>query len=397
MNISQNYSYFNNTQPQNKRNNINFKGWKPDNLINSKQIEQLKDLITDKDTQKIAISGHFGPDGDCISSGFALSNIIHKLTGKPVDFFLFGKLTDRFAFLNTNKNVKVIDFEKPSAIDADELIKNHGKYDLAISVDTASNSLFAKGYYDGIFKNAKNTAKIDHHPVKDTIDTKTNKPIIGNFADVNIVDDSCNSATQVIMQLVEPFGLKPSELNQTTNESLYTGILTDTRNFIYAKNFKAFEDASLLIKNGVDNEKMQHKVFGNVPFEAFNVRQHLDKLIQRTPDGKIVYFIEDEGLSAIKKHAWQNGYKDDLQAEIFGTIQKLLKVKDVEALVYVSGPRFNLRSNNIDISQLATKHGGGGHQKAAGFHVADENVDKNQLLQEVIAELSESINKLDKQ
>lgn len=396
MNISQNYSLFNNIQQKNNQKNTNFKGWKPDNLTNLKQINQLKKLLTDTSNQRIAVSGHFGPDGDCISSGFALSNMINKLTGKPVDFFIFGKLTNRFAFLNTNKNVKVIDFERPSAINAEELIKNHGKYDLAISVDTASSSLFAEGYYNGIFKNATNTAKIDHHPVRNSIDAKTNKEIVGNFADVNIVDDSCNSATQVIMQLVEPLGLKPSELNQTTNESLYTGILTDTRNFIYAKNHKAFEDASLLIKNGVDNEKMQHKIFGDIPFEAYNVRQQIDKLTQRTPDGKIVFFVEDEALSAIKKQAWQNGYKDDMQAEIFGTIQKLLKVKDVEAVVYVSGPRFNLRSNNIDIGKLATKYGGGGHTKASGFHVSDESVDKNKLLQDVIADISELINKIEK-
>ena len=69
MNISQNYALFNNIQQKNNQKNTNFKGWKPDNLTNLKQINQLKKLITDTSNQRIAVSGHFGPDGDCISSG----------------------------------------------------------------------------------------------------------------------------------------------------------------------------------------------------------------------------------------------------------------------------------------------------------------------------------------
>ena len=388
MNISNNYMQYRSYSAQPKKQNVKFGAWSPKGTEHLKKIEELKNLILNRDTQRIAVSGHVGPDGDCISSGFAMANIINKLTNKKVDFFVFGKIPERFNFLDTNKKINVISVDSPRFVDAEQLKQQHGKYDLAIAVDTASETMFSENYYNGIFRNARATAKIDHHPVKETINPKTNKPVNCNYADINIVDDSCNSATQLVMQLVEPFGLRPEQLSQTTNESLYTGLLTDTKNFAFAKNPQAFEDAYLLVKNGVNNVDMQHRIFGNVAPEAHKVHSHIDKLLQFTPDGKIAYFIEDDALWEMKKRASKEGYRDDLQAQMSTALHNITKLKGVEIVVHVNGSKFNIRSNNADISKLAVKYGGGGHKNAAGFQIEADPEDMPKIVKRIVNEYS---------
>ncbi len=353
-------------------NKISFKGWKPENKKAEQSIKEIVDLIKNPNNKRIAISGHVSSDGDCIGAGFALANMIQQATGKRADLFVFGDLSHKYEFLNKNNDINVINIYGNKDFKPDKLKEKYGQYDIAIAVDVALKRLLAENYYEGIFSPAKTTVRIDHHPYMKTFDKEAGCEVDNNFADYNYSDTTCNSATQILMQFTDAFGINPKTISKQTNEALYTGIITDTDNFKYAQTAKPLLDTALLMENGVDNIDMQSKLNGNVPFIIYKVRQHLYDNIKYTPDNKIAYFVENEETAKLKTEAQQLGCKDEVQNEIINTIESLIKLQGVEIAMKIMGTNFSVRSKNADISKLAMKYGGGGHKNASAFCVKKE-------------------------
>ena len=195
---------------------ISFKGWAPETKEAKSSIEEMVDIIKDPKNQRIALSGHVSPDGDCVGAGFALANIIQQTTGKKVDLFVFGDLSKKYDFLNQNDDVNVINIYGNKEFKPEKLKEKFGHYDVAIAVDVALKRLLPDNYWDGIFSQAKTTMRIDHHPFMKTMDKDLGYEVDNNFADYNYSDTDCNSAAQVIMQFTEAFGINPKELTQAT-------------------------------------------------------------------------------------------------------------------------------------------------------------------------------------
>ena len=122
-----------------QKKNINFTGWAP--LKNKKAINDVVKLIKSDTVQKVAISGHKMPDADCICSSIALANIINKATGKKVDVFVFDDIPQKYSRFNCNKNITLIPILSTKIFNKENLLKEFGIYDLAISVDTAVTNL----------------------------------------------------------------------------------------------------------------------------------------------------------------------------------------------------------------------------------------------------------------
>ena len=80
----------------------------------------------------------------------------------------------------------------------------------------------------------KRKIKIDHHPIVD------------KYCDIECVDDEASSASQLVMELVFNTPLK---LNQTEEEKLYIGLISDTNRFLYSYTTdKTFSVVSRLLK-----------------------------------------------------------------------------------------------------------------------------------------------------
>ncbi len=372
--------------------NISFKGWSPGTKEAKASIEEIVDIIKNPKNERIAISGHVSPDGDCIGSSFALANMIQQTTGKKVDLFVFGDLSKKYDFLNKDGNINVINIYTNKDYKAEKLKENFGKYDIAIAVDVALKRLLPDNYLDGIFSEAGTTIRIDHHPYMKTMDKDLGYEVDNNFADYNYSDTDCNSAAQVIMQFTEAFGISPKELTQATNDAMYTGIVTDTGNFQYTENEKTFLDAALLLQNGVNNMDVQSKLTGDTPLCIHKIRQHMYDNIKFTPDGKIAYFIENDELAELKAEAKNQGYKDEAQNEIANIIESLIKIQGVEIAMKILGTNFSVRSKEADISQLAMKYGGGGHKNASAFCVKKaKSTPAEEVIEKIIQEYQEEL------
>ena len=372
---------------------VSFMGWKPEKQESVNDINQIVEVIKNPDNQKIAISGHVSPDGDCIGAGLALAKMIHQTTGKKVDYFVFGDLSPKYNFLNENEDVNIINVYTNKEYKPEKLKEKYGQYDVAIAIDVALKRLIQENYFDGIFSQAKTTMRIDHHPYMKTMDKDLGYEVDNNFADYNYSDTDCDSASQIVMQFAEAFGLNPEEITKETNEAIYTGIVTDTDNLKYAQSERPFLDMALLLKNGVNNIDMQSKLVGNTPFCIHKIRQHMYDNVQFTPDNKIAYFVETEELSKLKAEAKEAGCKDEAQSEIANFIESLIKIQGVEIALKVVGTNFSVRSKNADISQLAMKYGGGGHKNASAFCVKKEkSTPAEVVIERIIQEYQEELN-----
>lgn len=368
-----------------------FKGWKPDSVVKRRQLQEIVDVITDPKSQRIAISGHNCPDGDCIGACFALSDMIQQSTNKKVDLFIFGDIPHKYKFLN-NGNVNLINIYGGKEYKADKLTEKHGKYDVAISLDTALERLIPDSYYEGIFSKADKTIKIDHHPYTRAYDKESGIFSDNNFADYNYIDEKSDSASQIVMQLVELFKLKPQKLPKRTSEAIYTGLLTDTNCFRYTRSDKTFTDASLLLRNGVNNIDIQSRIVGNISPSVHRIRQYLYNNVEYSPSGEIAYFKETDELLKLKSIAGKEGAKEEAQEEVGKFLDYLLNLKNIEMCIKMSGTTFSVRSKNIDVSTVANKYGGGGHKNAAAFCIKkDSGLTSDEILQKVLTEYEEQL------
>jgi len=214
-----------------------------------------------------------------------------------------------------------------------------------------------------------------------------------DFAQCNLMDDTFNSSAQIVWRLVESFGLKPSDLGTTFLEAVYTGLVTDTGTFLYAKNALAFHDAAAMIEQGIDHIETCRKIIGNIPLCFYRIRQHVQRNVKLTDDGRIAVLSEDDELKWLKSEAKSIGCKDEAAEEIIRTLCELLQVQGVEIVLKVNDTNFSVKSKRVDISVLAMRYGGGGHSNASAFSVTRDGQTNEEILEKIIAEYQEELDR----
>lgn len=379
-------------KPRNHSLAVSFTGWAPE-AHNKETIEKMASIIKNPKVQKIAVSGHTSPDGDSFGTTFAMANLINQATGKKVDVFVFGdRFPKHYDYLNTNPDVNVIVHKPGKPEQATEAANKYGKYDLAISCDCSETKLMAPDYRKGVFNKANYNFKIDHHPYKEEFNEKYGKVFNNKFArTANLIDDSLPAAAEIAMQFVEPLGLKPENLRKEAKDAMYTGMLTDTGCFKYAKDAITFEDAALLMKAGVQNREVNLNALGNTPKIVLETEKlALDK-IQYSDSGKVAYIIEDADIKAAKKACKAEGYAQEGKDAVKNVCGRLPELEGVEVGFKVAefggAASISIRSRNHDVSEIARKYKGGGHKNAAAFQIPKNGRTTEEVVKELVKEL----------
>ena len=220
-------------------------------------FEQVWDLIKKHDS--IVIYGHINPDGDCYGAQLGLKEII------------LANFPEKKAYI-TGTGVPHF-FETFTKMDevSDEVIKNS----LAIIVD--GNDLGRME--DSRVFTAKAFAKIDHH-----IDT-------GSFKEgPYIVDESANSACDIITGLVIDHNLKISPLGAN---ALYLGILTDSARFQFVAYYVAtFARLKFLCENGAEPTKLNN-LLNKTDERSLAAKGYAMSNYKKTEEG-VIYIIYDK-------------------------------------------------------------------------------------------------------
>jgi len=298
-----------------------------------------------KQAKSIVIFHHVAPDGDGLGSSLALREMILQLPEiNRLDTVITGKIPDIYKFLPGAEHLK--------KLGDNDLYRT---YDLAIALDCACKDRMGDAVE--LFNKARNSINIDHHISDD------------GFADVDWIDPDASATGEVLYDLIEALGAK---LNNNIATCLYTAILTDTGGFKF-KNTKAktFKICSELLEAGADPVKIYNKCYESKPMPM--VRLHATAISNAVflENNEIVY------TKITRKLLDELNATDD---HIDGITETLRQVDSVKvSLIFKETTRgttkVSFRSNSIDVCEIASFFGGGGHKLAAGC-LLEKNIDE---------------------
>jgi phosphoesterase RecJ-like protein len=186
------------------------------------------------------------------------------------------------------------------------------------------------------------------------------------FGDLNLIVADASSTGEVLRDLFDELGI---ELTPELAEPLYIALVTDTGRFQYANTTpKALRLAAELVDAGANIHAVFQQVYESVDFAKL-------KLLARALDRAEVL----EGGRIVVSHLLRTDFAEVGAAEPYseGIIDYLRAVEGAELAVLIReqlneaahAHKGSLRSSidELDVSAIARRFGGGGHRQAAGF------------------------------
>src|ERR671919_2534673 len=299
-------------------------------------IERVADAIRTSD--RFLLTTHENPDGDALGSLLGMHRILEAL-GKDTLMFLAAKefpLPVEYRFLPLEEI-----FHEPPADIADRMV---------IFLDCGNNDRMPLDFLE---EGDNKVINIDHHHDNT------------RFGTINLVDVDASCTAEIVYDLS---GLLDVQLTPEIANALYVGLVTDTGKFMYENtDARAHRMAAALIEAGVDVQDTYRRLYEQVPLEKLHlIARALDGIEQHDGGALAVTYITAEDYAA-------TGSTEVLTEGIIDYLRTLNSAA-VAAVVRDQTPggtaarKVSLRSTDdrIDVSRIARKHGGGGHEGAAG-------------------------------
>src|SRR5919109_5233715 len=301
------------------------------------ELAAVADAIRSND--RFLVTTHENPDGDALGSLLATKLALDAL-GKDATTYLGGEapLPGEYAWMPFDG------LQRKLPEDAAERV--------LLAVDCANESRL--GPDPEVLASAPLVIDVDHHHDNT------------RFGDINLVVADASSTGEIVRDLLAELGVP---LTPELAEPLYVALVTDTGRFQYTNTTpKAHRLAAELLEAGVDVRRIFRGVYESVQFAKL-------KLLARALERAKVY----DGGRLVVSYLLRSDFADIGAAEAYseGVIDYLRAVEgaDMAALIRepprLDGPtrRVSLRASNdeLDVSAIARKSGGGGHRQAAGF------------------------------
>jgi phosphoesterase RecJ-like protein len=314
------------------------------------------------ENERFVVTSHEVPDGDALGSLLAMGLALQELD-KDVVMFLGGPapLPGEYRFLELEKRALLR--ERP---------RDHGERVL-VAVDCASKDRV--GAEPGVVDAARFTVNIDHHH---------DNP---RFGDVNLIVPDASSTGEVLAEVIQELGVA---LTPAIAEALYIALVTDTGRFQYANTTpKALRLAADLVEAGADVHRVFQGVYENVQFAKLKL---LAKALERAhvlEGGEIVvsHLLRGDFEEVGASEPYSEGIIDVLRSVEGSLVSALIREPPRD-----TGParKVSLRSSvdEVDVSAIARRSGGGGHRGAAGFS-SDLSVSEitDFIVREVVAQV----------
>jgi bifunctional oligoribonuclease and PAP phosphatase NrnA len=298
---------------------------------------------------KILLITHRNPDGDAIGSILAMQNYLLSLN-KKIKSFCITKAGENFNYLQNIENIE------------DNIENIESNYDLAIILDCGDLGM------------TKITEKIKQINFKFGITNIDHHYTNPNYGDINIVIPKASSTAEIIYQIMRISNVKITPAMAT---ALLTGIVTDTGNFAYrSTNKQSIETASRLLSIGADFEGISKANVYNKTIDILKLWGIVMRRIAFNEELKMV-------TTALFKTDLENLNLDKDAGEGISNYLNNLSKKNKFSLLLkeyeIGKVKGSLRTtcDDVDVSLIAQKFGGGGHQKAAGFEVEGKLVFNN--------------------
>ncbi len=289
-------------------------------------MNELKTAI--ENASRICILTHISPDGDAVCSSLAMALACIQLGKKP--YILIENYGDEFDFLNGRELIYSGDI---SVLDSD----------LCIATDCSNKERLGKSVE--VFDKAPLTFNIDHHVSNE------------GYGKVNVVNGDASSACEVVYECIKDF----VTLDKHLAEVIYTGIVTDTGGFRHASTGKrTHEIAAKLVVEGIDTSFIYSTVLMEHSYVQAKV---LARAIENSSFDGIVStaYILVSDMEELGADRNDLGAVVDYILNITGTRVAIFAYERKDGLVKLS-----FRSKSVNVNEIASLLGGGGHDLAAG-------------------------------
>ena len=308
----------------------------------------LKEIITSKDT--VIVMGHRLGDVDSFGSSVGIYRIAKTLNRKC-----------HIVLNDVTKSMKpLVDlFKDNPEYEQDMIINNQQAIDVAnnntvlVVVDVNKPSITE---CPELLRFCKTIVVLDHH--------RQGTEIIEN-ATLSYIEPYASSACEMVSEILQYIG-EDVKIRNDEADSMYSGIMVDTNNFMNKTGVRTFEAAAFLRRNGADVTRVR-KLFRE---DAGEYKARADAVSQAEIYRGVfaISVCDGEGLPSPTVVGAQ-------------AANELLNIKGVKASfvcteyqneVYVSARSID----EVNVQVITEKMGGGGHMNMAGCQMADMSVDQ---------------------
>ena len=292
----------------------------------------MSNLFEDLKSSSNLITGHINPDGDALGSALAFKLILDsKGVHADVSFDMKGTVPSNLNHLPI------------------ELIQENPKENYEnVNVFDCGNSE-RLGDLEDLALNSKRVIVIDHH-------------INPSFGDIQIIDSKAASTTQVLFREIISANI---DIDKNIANCLMTGLITDTGRFQYSNtDNEVFEIASKLMLSGAELTSISDNIYGSIPMNAIKLQSEVLNRIELYKEEELVvsYVLQDDYLKYKIESSETDFLIDSIRLVKESNIALLLKEQEDKSF------KGSLRSRNeLDVQQIASLFGGGGHKAASGF------------------------------
>jgi phosphoesterase RecJ-like protein len=300
--------------------------------------------------KRFLLMTHKDPDGDGLGSMLALGKSLSD-AGKEVSLLAQNPIQHP---LNLLKGADQI----VNTIDADR------DFDAAVALDCAEKSRLGK--FENHLRNYRPVINIDHH--------ETNE----SFGDLNLIEPESSSTGEMVFRLLEDAGLP---IGADVAGNIFAAIQTDTGSFRYSNTTaEALRIAAALMELGADPWEISRQVMNSYSLPRLQLLEMALSTIEFHHEGSIASMI-------LSREMFQKTGAQQADSERFVDYPRFIFGVELGVLIREIGKndcKFSLRSNSwLNVARLASRFGGGGHVRAAGFRFQGSLKDvKNDFLKE---------------
>ena len=323
----------------------------------------LENLI--KDASKVMIMGHTNPDIDSMGSSMGIYRLARSLHKNA--YIIDSNNTTTLQ--NFKKSLAKEDEYEDILISKEVAIENVDKETLLVIVDTHKST-----YVEApeLLDETDKIVVIDHH--RRSADFIEKATLI--FQEVY-----ASSAAELVTELIQ-YAETKVELTTLEAESLYAGIMMDTKNFTFKTGVRTFEAAAYLRRCGVDIIRV--KKWFQSDLASFNKIADIVKKAEIVNDTIAIamYTKKEKDASLICAKA----------------ADELLTISDITASFVLGnlGDKICISGRSIgdiNVQIILEKLGGGGHITLAGAQV--EGMTMEETRQELINRINEYFSEIE--
>src|ERR687886_2138436 len=305
------------------------------------ELQAVVDAI--RGHERFLLTTHENPDGDALGSLLAAKLALDQL-GKDAVMVLYGDapLPGEYRFM------PLAELQRRWPDDVSERV--------LLALDCANESRIAD---PEVLGRVPLSIDIDHHHDNT------------RFGQINLIVPDASSTGEVLRDL---FAELEVVLTPDIAEALYIALVTDTGRFQYTNTTpKALRLAAELVEAGANVHRIFQGVYENVDFAKL-------KLLARALDHATIFEGGRMIVSYLERADFEAAGAEEPYSE--GIIDYLRAVEGAELAALIREPpsrngptrRVSLRTRDedVDVSAIARKSGGGGHRQAAGVSRGEE-------------------------